>query len=138
MSVFVEQPLLLGLDEVLDLEGLSNNRSPDAQKFGGAIVVTPFFVYQLSTEHAERLPIDHDGNTDEAQFTAAGALLFAAESVQKQRLPAGLWHHNWLAAFNHAADDTLTNTIGDAPSGVAIQAVSCLRAKLAGFTVKQH
>src|SRR6185503_18649686 len=111
VGVFVDQTLLVSLEQMSDFDRLRNHRGDDRQKIGGAFVVAVHFVFQIDAEHAVRFSVNEDGYTDKTKFLSLQRLLPRFEAIQEQGLPTHLRDNYWFTGFGDASRDSFTNFI---------------------------
>src|SRR6185437_2288363 len=114
VSVFVDQTLLVSLEQMSDFDRLRDHRGNNRQKIGGAFVVAVHFVFQIDAKHSYWFSVNEDGHTDKSKLLSLQGLLPRFETIQEQRLTTNLRDNYRFAGFGDASRDSFTNFVFDA------------------------
>jgi hypothetical protein len=104
------EPLLVFLDEALDLDRLGDARRGDAQKLHVAVVVALRIEAEIDAQRTNRAPIDQDRHADEAQFFL-GKFRTLGRAIEERRLLAHARDDDRAPAFGDFADNPLADAI---------------------------
>ena len=110
VRVLVDQPLLVFLDQPLDLDRLRDARRDDAEELDVAVVVAIGIEPEIDAERADRAPVEQNRHADEAQLLL-GQLRALRRAVEERRLLADARHDDRPAALDDLADDPLADAV---------------------------
>ena len=112
MAVLREQAVALRLDGAVGAERLGDHRRDDRKELRVGLVVAVGVEGEVDGERAGRLPLEKDGNADQAPLGRARATLEGA--VHHQRFPSGGRDHDRPPALHHLADYTFADLVSGA------------------------
>ena len=136
LRVLVDQPLLVLLDQALDLDRLRDARRHDAEELDAAVVVAIRVELEIDAERADRAPVEQDRHADEAELLLR-QLRALRRAVEERRLLAHARHDDRLAALDHLADDALAEPVADRVRR-RVEAVAGLDVQLAVVVQQRH
>ena len=115
VDVLLGQPLALGVDEVVDADGLGDHGRDHVEELDVALVVAPLLERQVDADGPHRLLAlaGLDGDADEADVAPVEVL--AAGPVEEHRLLAGPRHDDRLRGL----DDPARHPFADGVAGRA-------------------
>ena len=112
VRVLVDQPLLVFLDQPLDLDRLRDARRDDAEKLDVAVVVAIGIELEVDADRADRAAVEQDRHADEAELFLR-QLRPLGGAVQERRLLADARDDDRPAAFDDLADDPFAEPVAD-------------------------
>ena len=138
VHAFIQQALLVGFDQVIDLNCLRDHRRDNREKLCRSFIIAFGFIFQVDTQHADSFTIHDDRNTQERPLLPANRFLSDAQTIEKHRLATNLRNNDRFPGLDYPTGNSLPDSILNSARATFVQAIRRLDTQLFGIGIEQH